>query len=111
MSDNSIQSKALNRVITQYQDSVKFISMIGSYCSIFQEIKDCHDDMSNRRFIDSAEGAQLDIIGEIVGQVRLNMNKDRIGNSWDVLPRGDEKCGGARSDRTRQPDRLSRVGL
>ena len=75
---NNIEQKALNRLISQYQDSRNFISLISQFCAIYQEIDNTFDDLMEKRFIDTADGEQLDIIGEIVGQPRLTLNSDSL---------------------------------
>ena len=68
--------KSVNRLIQQYRDKPKFVALIGLYASIAQEIEDTVFDMLLLRDVETAVGAQLDVIGRIVGQDRAIADAD-----------------------------------
>jgi len=62
---------ALSRVITQYSESVKLLDYIKSVISQSADLETAWQAILNERWIDTAVGSQLDILGEIVGQPRV----------------------------------------
>lgn len=62
--------KSVARLIQQYRNQPKFIAWIELYAGIMQEIEDTVFDMLLLRDVETAVGAQLDVIGRIVGQDR-----------------------------------------
>lgn len=64
MKDRVAQAK--EKLIEQYKDSPNLISLIGSFSGQLQEIEVAHDDLLTKRFLDTAVGANLDVLGRIV---------------------------------------------
>lgn len=56
--------------IEQFKNSQNLRDLISIYMVFVQELEDVFQDIITQRMIDGAEGAQLDGIGEIVGQSR-----------------------------------------
>lgn len=61
---------ALSLLLGQYQGRLRLEAWLASYIRRVQELEDATWDVINKRLIDNAEGAQLDIIGKIVGEDR-----------------------------------------
>lgn len=61
---------ALDRVITQYIESDTVADYLTAVLREANELEQVYCDLILKRFIDTAEGEQLDIIGSIVGQPR-----------------------------------------
>ena len=60
-----------SRVTQQYKDKTKFLAYLAALAAPFNNIEQALQDTKSIRDIDEAEGAQLDIIGEIVGASRI----------------------------------------
>ena len=60
----------LDLATSQYQNSPKFLAWLSVPLQILQDITDCADEMYQAFDIDTAEGAQLDILGVIIGASR-----------------------------------------
>lgn len=58
---------ALKRLLTQYFDSPNFQGLLTAMIKPMQDIESTLTDMNTLRYLPNAQGAQLDIIGEIVG--------------------------------------------
>lgn len=63
-------AEAVARLITQFKESANLIGYIESLLSESDEVEDVNQQLLEERWLDTAVGAQLDIIGEIVGQPR-----------------------------------------
>lgn len=61
---------AVSRVATQYRDSVKLIAYIRALLYEADTLEQVFRDLLERRWIDTATGVNLDILGSIVGQTR-----------------------------------------
>lgn len=63
-------SSSTDRLLWQYRDKPNILALIRSYLTEFDEISDVLTALQTRLDIDASIGAQLDGIGEIVGQPR-----------------------------------------
>jgi hypothetical protein len=72
---NHVQA-ALARLITQYQQSPNIQGLIASIVTPIQDIENALTDMNNLRYLPDATGAQLDVIGVIVGLPRAPGTSD-----------------------------------
>lgn len=61
---------AVSRLATQFRDSTNLISYIRSLLLEANTLEQVFCDLLEKRWIDTAEGVQLDILGSIVGQNR-----------------------------------------
>lgn len=68
-----INYKALaeSRLATQFKESTNLINYLKALLVEADNLEQVFQDLLNKRWIDTAEGAQLDIIGAIVGQPRI----------------------------------------
>lgn len=64
------ETKGLARLITQYRESDNLKDYLSAFLVQSDELEDTLFDLLEDRTLDEAEGAQLDIIGEIVGRPR-----------------------------------------
>lgn len=62
---------AESRLATQFRDSTNLIAYIKALLVEANTLEQVFQDLLDKRWIDTAEGAQLDIIGAIVGQPRI----------------------------------------
>jgi hypothetical protein len=69
--------EAAERPISQYQDKPRLLALILSFVRRCQELENAAWDVILKRMLDSAENAQLDTIGKIVGQSR-NEQSDSV---------------------------------
>lgn len=69
----------LSRLAYQFSDSSKFKGFLESFLAEYQELQVSELQLLNERYLDSAEGAQLDGIGEIVGLERFSFLDDVVG--------------------------------
>jgi hypothetical protein len=69
-------ARARNLIVEQFEDSEKFHGMIAAFSRQIQEIEDVIFDLRLKRYLSIAEGAQLDGIGDIVGELRAGRNDD-----------------------------------
>lgn len=86
-----IIDKGLGRLAFQYQDSTKFKAYIESFLTEYELLETSHLQLLNERWLDTAKGENLDIIGEIVGIERptvLQTLVDFFGFSDDPLALG-----------------------
>lgn len=78
MSDEVIE-KGISRLAYQFKDSVKFKEFLTAFLQQFQNLRISDLQLLNERYLDTAVGAQLDGIGEIVGIERPEGSIDIIG--------------------------------
>lgn len=64
------QVLAIERLATQFKNATNLIAYINALLEESNELETTFGDLLDKRYIDTAEGVQLDIIGEIVGQPR-----------------------------------------
>lgn len=69
-------SDAVDRLITQYKGKPRFIALISAFVAQHQIIEDKTFEFYQRLDILTAAGAQLDGIGEIVGQTRGGLDDE-----------------------------------
>jgi hypothetical protein len=72
---NHVQ-QALARLVTQYQNSPNLQSLLSGIVTPCQDIENALVDMNNLRYLPDATGAQLDVIGVIVGLARTQGQSD-----------------------------------
>ena len=65
------EALAISRLATQFRDSTNLINYIKALLSEADTLEQVFQDILNKRWIDTAEGVQLDILGSIVGQPRI----------------------------------------
>lgn len=90
----------LSILISQYRDSSNFIAYLSAFVEQFEEIHQAAVDTINKRYIDVATGAQLDVIAELVGAGRILYGLPRAGDfGWyrtqEALGHGDDNNPGA----------------
>lgn len=67
--------EAFNRLAEQYKGRVNFESILRSIVYGYDELEDCFFNLDEKRLsIFDAEGEQLDQVGKIIGQERLNFD-------------------------------------
>lgn len=64
------QQLGLSRLATQFRESVNLIAYLTTLLREANDLEQVYQDLLNNRWVDTAVGVQLDIIGEIVGQPR-----------------------------------------
>lgn len=69
----------LSRLAYQFKGSEKFNSFIEAFLSEYQELYDSELQLLNDRYLSTAEGVQLDSIGDIVGLPRPEESADVAG--------------------------------
>lgn len=57
-------------LIGQFQGKPVIRTILDAFASELDELNKCAEDLKNKRWIDTAEGVQLDGIGDIIGQGR-----------------------------------------
>lgn len=62
--------QGLERLLVQYKNKPRLRAWLSAYLKQVQDLEDAIFEMRVKRFIDSAEGVQLDIIGRVVGEGR-----------------------------------------
>jgi hypothetical protein len=62
--------KGIGRLLYQFRDSENLIKFLLTFLEEFNELEVSRLQLLNERWLDTAYGVQLDIIGEIVGLVR-----------------------------------------
>ena len=72
------QVLAISRLITQYREASNLIAYIEAFTAQSNEIEVMFQELLEDRWVDTAIGAQLDILGEIVGQPRVIPAYDTI---------------------------------
>lgn len=72
------KERARNRLISQYSGMEKIEGLIDSYVCEIQELEDATIDALNNTSIFTAQGTNLDTIGDIVGAARLTGESDDL---------------------------------
>lgn len=67
---------AENRLVTQYKNKTNFKDIIDVFSQRDQDLEDVFDDLLEKRNIYTAEGVQLDKLGEILNTPRQSLNDD-----------------------------------
>jgi len=68
--------QGLDRMLWQWKDKPNATGLIQSYLESAQEVEDVFFQLLNERGINTAIGAQLDVIGDLVGEPRLGRDDD-----------------------------------
>lgn len=78
---------AVKRLLWQFRDQPNIKAIVESYAIQIQELEYVFMSLLVDRYISTAEGAQLDGIGEIVGETRQNRNDTdyRVGIQGRIL--------------------------
>lgn len=66
--------KGLALLLQQWRTSAKVTGILATYLRQFQTLEDTVWDVINSRMIDTAVGAQLDMLGSLVGELRKGRN-------------------------------------
>lgn len=64
------QSLAVSRLATQFREATNLINYVRSQLKEANDLEQVFQDLLNKRWLDTAEGVQLDILGELVGLKR-----------------------------------------
>jgi len=70
MSQIDHKELAISRLVTQFRESTNLIEYIRALLVESNNLEEVFCDLLEKRWIDTAEGAQLDVLGAIVGQTR-----------------------------------------
>jgi len=68
-----LSSKGLGRLAYQFSDSPNLLAFLQAFLDEFDELQASGQDLLSNRYLDTAEGVQLDGIGEIVGLDRPSL--------------------------------------
>ena len=66
------REQAIDRFTSQYAESEKLRALTGAFADRFQGLEDAAQQLLRERWVDDAIGQQLDELGEIVGEPRLD---------------------------------------
>lgn len=69
-------TRAKNLLIEQFEESTNLLDLVGIYTKQLQQIENALSDVIQSRDVNSATNAQLDIIGERVGESRRSRNDE-----------------------------------
>lgn len=72
-----VPDTALSRLVTQFRDKPRIKALLKAIAAQVQDVSDTADDLREKRWLDSAEGAQLDGLGRILGLARGAWDDDR----------------------------------
>lgn len=67
-------AKGLALLLQQWRSSSKVTGILATYLRIFQDLENVTWDVINSRMVDTAVGAQLDMLGDLVGEPRKGRN-------------------------------------
>lgn len=73
------QTKAIGRLLTQFREAANFISYIEAFTEQSNELEDMFQELLEDRWLDTAVGEQLDILGELLGISRVVPEYDSVG--------------------------------
>ncbi len=65
------ETKSLSRLVTQFKESPNLINYVRNFLTESQTLENTFHDLLDSRWIETAEGYQLDVLGAIVGQARV----------------------------------------
>jgi len=66
------REQAIDRFTSQYHEAEKLRALTGAFVDRFQGLEDAAQQLLRERWVDDAIGQQLDELGEIVGEPRLD---------------------------------------
>lgn len=69
---NDHREQAIDRFTSQYHEAEKLRALTGAFVDRFQGLEDAAQQLLRERWVDDAIGQQLDELGEIVGEPRLD---------------------------------------
>lgn len=69
-------TRALATLPSQWRDSPKVRALVSVLAKPDQDLEDTAWDLYSKRGVETAEGVQLDILGKLVGQLRLGLSDD-----------------------------------
>jgi hypothetical protein len=78
------EEQAYGLFIDQFAEKPRLAALLASYTQEIQELEDAIWAVRVGRFLDNAEGAQLDVIGKLVGEPR----EGRADNIYKILING-----------------------
>lgn len=64
------EARAIDFLLSQYRDKVRITAITAAFGAMAQELEDEIDDLLTMRLLDTAEGANLDLYGNIVDEPR-----------------------------------------
>ena len=68
--------QVVGNLLWQYRDSPKLVELVSIFAIEIQDLEDLYDDLFDKRYLDGAEGVQLDNYGKIVGWSRQGLSDD-----------------------------------
>lgn len=74
--DTEHVNQALARLIEQYVGKPRVEALLSIFVNQVQDLEDALWQLATERFVDTAIGAQLNVLGEIVGQDRQGLSDD-----------------------------------
>lgn len=63
----------LSRLATEFSESENLIAYLKIIMSEFQFLEDVYFDILEKRWLENAENAQLEVLGELVGQPKISL--------------------------------------
>ena len=72
------EALAISRIATQFREAVNFIAYIKALLIEANNLEQVYQDLLEKRWIDTATGWQLDVLGIIVGQSRTVIDSSLI---------------------------------
>lgn len=74
--NHKVVERGLGLLIEQYKDKPRLAALLTSYLDRIQELEDAIWSVIEGRLIDQAVGVQLDILGKLVGQSRIDLDDE-----------------------------------
>lgn len=68
------EDRAKAKLLMQYREKPRFEAVVSAIAAEVQELEDALHTLNTGRALPTAVGAQLDVLGRIVGQGRLNLS-------------------------------------
>ena len=62
-----------NRIATQFREATRMIGTIKAYQEQIEDIKQAIFELITERWLETAEGVNLDVLGDIIGQPRITL--------------------------------------
>lgn len=89
------EAQALRTLLSQWADSPKIKALVRVFAARMQTLEDDAWALFVERGVETAEGVQLDILGEIVGQARLGLEDGDFRRLIRVRILANRACGRA----------------